>query len=282
VFQLAREVLAAESAHITYDTYLPILLGPNAIPAYSGYKSDVDPSTENMFTILFRVGHTLLSSNLQMNGPTMTSLPSGPLSMANAFFNPEFMIVGAGLEPSLRGMAMQQAQEIDLFVVKEVQSFLFDQPNPILALDLPALNIQRGRDHGLGSYTQTEHDYGLPVAKSFADVTSDPVLQAKLAAAYPQGDNLTEAQAVANIDPWVGALAEDHVPGAMVGPLLLAVLSDQFIRTRDGDRYWYENVLPPELLAWVKTQTLAKIIRRNTTIGDELPDNVFVVPPLTE
>jgi hypothetical protein len=214
-----------------------------------------------------------------MIGPNLSSLPSGPVSMANAFFNPEFMIVGAGLEPSLRGMAMQQAQEIDLFVVKEVQDFLFDQPSASLALDLPALNIQRGRDHGLGSYTQTQKDYGLPVATTFAQVTSDTELQGKLAAAYnPQGD-LTEAQAVAAIDPWVGALAEDHVPGAMVGPLLLAVLSDQFIRTRDGDRYWYENTLPPQLLAWVKTQTLAKIIRRNTTIGDELPDNVFIAPP---
>jgi len=280
VFQLARAVIAGESAHITYDTYLPILLGPNAIPAYSGYKSDVDPRTENMFTILFRVGHTMLSSNLQMDGPTMTSLPSGPLSMANAFFHPEFMTVGAGLEPALRGMAGQHAQEVDLFVVKEVQSFLFDQPNVAASLDLPALNIQRGRDHGLGSYTQTEQDYGLPVAASFADVTSDTLLQAKLAEAYPQGENLTEAQAVAEIDPWVGALAEDHVPGAMVGPLLEKVLSEQFIRTRDGDRYWYENTLPPELLAWVKTQTLAKIIRRNTTIGDELPENVFLVPQL--
>jgi hypothetical protein len=61
--------------------------------------------------------------------------------------------------------------------------------------------------------------------------------------------------------------------------LLVAVLSDQFIRSRDGDRYWYENVLPPELIAWAKTQTLAKIIRRNTTIGAELPDDVFLVPP---
>jgi len=65
----------------------------------------------------------------------------------------------------------------------------------------------------------------------------------------------------------------------MVGPLLEAVLSDQFIRTRDGDRYWYESSLPPELLAWVKTQSLAMIIQRNTTIGDELPADVFIAPP---
>ncbi len=270
VYQLARTVVWSEVEHITYDTYLPILLGPSAIPAYSGYNAALDPSIENMFTDLFRLGHSMLDSNLQLIGPDLSELASGPLSLANAYFTPELLIVGGGPEPVLRGMAMQPAQEVDLFIVKEVQDFLFDQPNPAGAMDLPALNIQRGRDHGLGSYTQTEQDYGLPAAGSFADVTSNTVLQEKLAAAYPS---------VRQIDPWVGALAEDHVPGAMVGPLLEAVLSDQFIRTRDGDRYWYESTLPPQLLAWVKTQSLALIIQRNTTIGEELPGNVFVTPP---
>jgi len=269
VYQLARTVVWSEVEHITYDTYLPILLGPNAIPAYSGYNPKIDPSVENMFTNLFRLGHSMLGSNLQLLGPNLSPLASSPLSMANAFFNPEFLIVGAGPEPVLRGMAMQQAQEVDLFIVKEVQDFLFGTP-PAAGGDLAAYDIQRGRDHGLGSYTQTEKDYGLPVATSFADVTSDQVLQGKLATAYASVDQ---------IDPWVGALAEDHVSGAMVGPLLEAVLSDQFIRTRDGDRYWYESSLPPELLAWVKTQSLAMIIQRNTTIGDELPADVFIAPP---
>jgi hypothetical protein len=37
----------------------------------------------------------------------------------------------------------------------------------------------------------------------------------------------------------VGALAEDHAPGADVGPLTRAVLVDQFTRLRDGDRFFY-------------------------------------------
>jgi hypothetical protein len=44
---------------------------------------------------------------------------------------------------------------------------------------------------------------------------------------------------VDDVDALVGGLAEDHVSGASVGPLFQKVLSDQFARMRDGDRFWY-------------------------------------------
>ena len=44
---------------------------------------------------------------------------------------------------------------------------------------------------------------------------------------------------VDDIDALVGGLAEDHVPNASVGPLWHKILSEQFARMRDGDRFWY-------------------------------------------
>jgi hypothetical protein len=75
-------------------------------------------------------------------------------------------------------------------------------------------------------YNSIRAAYGLPKVKTFADITSDVDLQAKLQQLYGSVDN---------IDAWVGGLAEDHVAGASVGPLLKAVISDQFQRLRDGD-----------------------------------------------
>ena len=76
----------------------------------------------------------------------------------------------------------------------------------------------------------------------------------------------------------IGGLAEDPLPGKMVGELWFSILADQFTRLRDGDRFWYESYLPAGFQMLVESQTLARVIRRNTDIGDEIQDDVFRVP----
>ena len=167
----------------------------------------------------------------------------------------------------MRGLAVQQAQEIDTLVIDDVRNFLFGPPGSG-GFDLVSLNIQRGRDHGLPSYNEVRSGMGLSPANSFADVSSDPSVQARLAQAY---------ESVEDIDVWVGGLAEDATTGSQVGELIGAVLTRQFEALRDGDRYWYENTLPANLVRQVRETRLSDIIRRNTSIGDELDDNVFRV-----
>lgn len=76
----------------------------------------------------------------------------------------------------------------------------------------------------------------------------------------------------------MGGLAEDHLPGALVGELVAKVLVDQFTRARDGDRFFYQGALPQPLALAVESQTLAVIIRRNTQVRGELQRDVFHVP----
>ena len=98
------------------------------------------------------------------------------------------------------------------------------------SLDLAALDIQRGRDHGLlNSYNLTRVSYSIPPLDSFADLTSDPLLQAQLASVYGNVDN---------VDMWVGIISEDHLPGSSMGELGTAILRSQFLRLRDGDRFF--------------------------------------------
>src|SRR5262249_12712773 len=150
----------------------------------------------------------------------------------------------------------------------EVRNFLFGQPGAG-GFDLASLNIQRGRDHGLADYNTTRAAYGLPRVTSFSQITSDPTLQAKLAQLYKN---------VNNIDLWVGALAEDHIPGTSTGPLLRAVITDQFERLRDGDSFYFERVFSGGALAALEHRTLADIIADNTPINN-LQDNVFFFKP---
>jgi len=267
VYQFARAVVGAEMQAITYNEFLPILLGPNALDPYTGYNPSVNSGIANVFsTAAYRFGHSMLSPVLLRLNRSGKPIPEGNLQLADAFFNPNEIIYNRGIEPLLRGLASQVAQDIDGLIIDDVRNFLFGPPGA--GFDLAALNIQRGRDHGLPSYKKVRLDFGLSPATSFADISSDPIVQMSLGL----------YSGVPAIDIWVGGLAEDHASGGLVGETFSVILKDQFERLRDGDRFWYENYLSPSAVLWVENQTLARIIRRNTKIKHEIQDNVFIVP----
>ena len=85
---------------------------------------------------------------------------------------------------------------------------------------------------------------------------------------------------VDHIDLWIGGLAEDHVPGAAVGPLVLVSLADQFTRLRDGDPFFHvgDRDLQRGFIGKIidlNEVTLGRVIRENT--GLRVPENMFVV-----
>jgi hypothetical protein len=271
IYQLARIYVIAEIQVITFEEFLPIILGPNAIPEYTTYDPSIDPSISNVFsTACYRFGHTMLPENLLRLDAAGQEIPDGHLPLAGAFFAPERITDEGGLEPIYRGLASQRAQEVDPLIQDSIRNFLFGPPGAG-GFDLPALNIQRGRDHGLPTYNEVRLALGLVPAATFADVTSNPVHQAALQAAY--GD-------VNDIDVWLGGLAEDHLPDAMVGELLYTVIREQFLRLRDGDRLWYERIFPPYWSNKLSRIQLSDVIRANTSIDTEIEDDVFRVKPL--
>ena len=269
IYEAARMIVAAEMQAITYNEFLPLLLGPRAIPRYRGYADQVDAGIANEFaTASYRFGHTMLSSTLLRLDDRGDEIEQGHLALANAFFSPNRLINEGGIDPILRGLARQRAQEIDPMLVDDVRNFLFGPPGAG-GFDLASLNIQRGRDHGLPSYNDTRVAYGLRTARRFSDITSNRDLQEKLEEVYGT---------TADIDLWTGGLCEDHAREAMIGETFQIMLSHQFRRLRDGDRFWYQNYLDRSLQSLIEKQTLATIIRRNTDISREIQDNVFLVP----
>ncbi len=263
IYQTARSIVIAEVQSITFNEFLPALLGTGAVPAYQGYKWWVNPDVANEFsTAAFRVGHSLLAPDVQFLNPDGTQ-KFPPVSLANSFFNPN-LVVQNGADPILKYLASDNAQEVDNKIVPELQNFLFGAPGQG-GFDLASLNIQRGRDHGLADYNTTRAAYGLPRITSFAQITSNPTLQAQLQQLYGS---------VNNIDLWVGGLAEDHVAGGSVGPLFTRIISNQFQRIRDGDRLWFENQFSGTALFRLEHTTLEQIIARNTANTD-LQDDVF-------
>jgi hypothetical protein len=264
VFQEARRRVIAEIEAITYNEFLPALLGPYAPGPYTGYKSWVNPGIANEFsTAAFRIGHTLVGNDVQFLDNNANSLRD-PLPLSQAFFNPA-VVEQTDIDPILKYLATDRAQEVDTKVVDGLRNFLFGPPGSG-GLDLASLNIQRGRDHGLADYNSARKAYGLRPVDSFADITSDPTLQQQLKDLYHN---------VNNIDLWVGGLAEDHLPGASVGPTFARIIADQFARLRDGDSYWYQRDFQGAERYTLENTTLADIIRRNTGVTNLQRDVFF-------
>ena len=259
--------MGAEIQKINYTDFLPFLIGKTSLTPYAGYNENVNPSIANVFgAAAWRWGHSLL--NLTVLELDANNQRIGNPSLNATFFHPT-QITNLGIEPFLRGLAHQRGEEIDGLIVDGVRNFTHGNGGG--GFDLPALNMQRGRDHGLPRFNQVRLDYGLPAYTSFSQLTTDTSMQAKLASAYNTVDD---------IDAWVGLLVETHQSNAAVGPTLIAILKDQFERLRDGDRFWYEAYLDPVSLSGVKHTMLSDIIRRNTTITTEIQNNVLAfVPP---
>ncbi len=273
IYQLARRIVGAEAQAITYNEFLPALLGPDQLASYTRYDAGVDPGIANVFAhAMYRVGHTMLPDTLlllESDGSPVAdadvsgaSVRDGHLPLGDAFFNPQ-LIVRFGIEPYLKGLAVQQIQEVDNLIVDGVRNLLFDPP---AAFDLGATNLQRGRDHGLPDYNQCRVDFGLEPVVDFSEVTSDSVVAAALEAAY-DGD-------IDDVDAWAAAISEDPIPGGSVGELIHEVLVDQFTRLRDGDRFFYERTFAGRRLDEIRNTLLSDIIRRNTHLWS-IQDEVF-------
>ncbi|WP_421726348.1 peroxidase family protein [Bauldia sp.] len=262
LYWTARSYVETEIQAITYNEFLPILVGEDMIAAYSGYDPSVNPGVSVEFsTAAFRFGHSLINPTLQRLEENGETSAAGDLSLLGAFFAPDTLADG-GFDAMLRGLGDSVSQEVDTHVIEELRSFLFGA-----GLDLPAFNIQRGRDLGVASYNDLREAVGLDRATSFADVTSNAELAAGLEAVYGDVDAL---------DAWVGGLAEDHVNGGLLGELFSVIVIDQFTRLRDGDPYWSEGSdMPAKELDELWSTTLSDIIERNSDIG-VMQDNAFI------
>lgn len=263
IYQRTKQYVTAEIQVITFNEYLPAILGPNAPDSHGHYSPNVNAGIANEFsTGAFRFGHSMLGSDVQFfNDQGQTIFP--PISLAHAFSNPN-IVKTTGIEPLLKYLASDNCEEIDVKVVDSLRDFLFGPPGSG-GLDLASLNIQRGRDHGIADYNTTRAAYGLRRVQKFSDITSDTTLQNQLQSMYNTVDN---------IDLWVGGLAEDHLPGSSVGPTFTKIIADQFTRLRDGDRFWFTNVYSGHDLDVLQQTTLASVIKRNTTLTN-LQDDVF-------
>jgi peroxidase len=284
LFDEARKLNIAEYQSIIYNEWIPAVLGQNALPAYTGYNPNVNATIADEFsTVAFRFGHSLLSGQIERQGNDGQAV-AGDVPLEQDFFDPNLLsgqgqpttvdpltgLTSTSIGAILKGDADGNSQASDVETINEVRDELFNEVVPGVGYgqDLIALDIQRGRDQGIGSYNEVRQALGLAPVTSFAQITSNVTVQKELQEAYGN---------VNNIDAFEGGLAEDHVPGSDVGQLFQTILVNQFTRLRDGDRFFYlnETFTPAEQAILNQGNTLAKVIESNTNITN-LQSDVFL------
>lgn len=280
-FGMARKINEAQWQKIVFEEWYPSITGRH-LPEYRRFKRNVNPTVSLLFsTASFRIGHTMVSKEIEKRGKGNRALKNIPLM--GAFFMNAAKFKDFGISCFLRGSLHARAQKVDTKVVDALRNGLFTNVNGESDnFDLVALNIQRGRDHEIPPYNIVREKFGLPLAKTFADITSDLDVQAQLEELYTTPDR---------VEAFPGLLAEDHAIGSSFGPLTLKIWEQEFTKLRDGDRFYFRNVkqmnpfsetimqLPRMQAVFSNDSNIFRnLLMRNTNIeGSEMPKNMFFV-----
>ena len=151
-------------------------------------------------------------------------------------------------------------------MIDSVRNLLItDHLNRQLLNDLYALNIQRGRDHGIQDYNTIRGLLGYGKIGNFLQLGNDINSSQQLSSVYSSPNHL---------DLFVGIVCESGQSNAVLGKVGATIVADQFKKVRDGDRFWYERLLPKKVIKNIKNITLGDIIRWNTNVRD-LQKDVF-------
>lgn len=278
-YNLARKIVGAELQAITYKEFLPALMGSAAPkPQDFAYNSAKDGSITNSFShAVFRFGHSAVGDSLLLANNGGQTVGNTPFS--NAFFNPTLITNDPTMiDKTLMGASLQKSQEIDLKFNDSVRNVLFGPPGSGAGgTDLGAMDVQRGRDHGIVDYNELRAAYSLSTLANFNTMPTTAADRNAIRTLY--GNNIN------NVDALVGALAETHIAGTSLGPLMTEIFKDQFARSRDGDRFFYtgdynglyaSGVLKTDIASIVDLNTikLADIIKLNTGISN-ISSNLF-------
>ncbi|XP_042209061.1 peroxidase-like [Homarus americanus] len=271
LYQEARRINVAMIQNVAYKEFICGVLGRRLMeglglmPGTGGrYSTDYDPaippSIANEFAAaVYRFGHSMITSSL------LRVLDNGEKSAAgiNSFIFSPFESYRPGATLALmKGGMLGSASEVDHVFSREITGKLFKRGN--VGLDLVAINIQRGRDHGLAGYVTVRQACGLRLVKTFNDLAEDMNSDAL--------ENLKRIyKNVRDIDLFVGGLSENPLPGSQVGPTFACVLVDQFVRLKKGDRYWFENKEGPGAFTKDQLRELQQVSLARV-MCDNMPD----------
>jgi len=210
LFQAARFATEMQYQHMVFEEFAR-RVQPMVDPFIFNSSPDVDPSIVAEFAhTIYRFGHSMLTDTVDRltNDLEFVNGDASQETLIAAFLNPQmYLASGATVEEAnaniIRGLTRDVGNEIDEFIVPALQSNLLGLP-----LDLPALNMARGRETGIPSLNETRaqlyNDFGIvdlkPYAswKDFGLAIKNPLSVINFIAAYGTHTAITSAVTLAD------------------------------------------------------------------------------------
>ena len=210
-FQIARRVVGAEQQYITYNEFLPAI--GVALRPYTRLPTRAStPRITNEFATVGYRAHSHDPRRVRGRGatpallgrparrasgpqgvevePATAATSSSPSRSNVAFFNPD-LLQAIGLGPILAGLGAESQYRNDEQIDNPLRSVLFQVPgpgNPDPAcvrlrrqrrscfngvVDLGAIDIERGRDHGMPTYNDAAPRVRAAAKTSFTAITGE-------------------------------------------------------------------------------------------------------------
>ena len=277
LFQAARLVTEMEYQHLVFEEFARTVQ-PLINPFLGGLTSINPAITAEFAHTVYRLGHSMLPERV---GRINADGSDNSIRLLRAFLNPIAYHDGGPAGPLtaaqaagaiIRGTSRQVGNELDEFVTSSVRNTLVGLP-----LDLPAINIARGRSEGIPRlnevrrqlFAATRNSALTPYANWFefglnlkhqetlanfiaaygtdSTITTVTTVAAKRAAAQAivdSGHPLLFAPAATSgledVDFWPGGMAERQaVFGGLLGATFNFVFEQQLEHLQDGDRFYY-------------------------------------------
>uniref|UniRef100_A0A452UXS0 NAD(P)H oxidase (H2O2-forming) n=1 Tax=Ursus maritimus TaxID=29073 RepID=A0A452UXS0_URSMA len=259
LFQQARERVTATYQNIVLYEWLPTRHNPFLDPSIS---PEFLAASEQFFSTMVPPGVYMRNASCHFQEViNRNSSTSRALRVCNSYWSRKHPNLrrAEDVDALLLGMASQIAEREDHVVVEDVLDF-WPGPLKFSRTDHLAGCLQRGRDLGLPSYTK--------------------VLALTLVPSWPQVLESTAAlynRDLSRLKLIPGGLLESH---GDPGPLFSAIVLNQFVRLRDGDRYWFENtsngLFSEEEIAEIRNTSLRDVLVAVTNLNPSaLQPNVF-------
>ncbi|XP_015600962.1 peroxidasin homolog [Cephus cinctus] len=287
IYQESRKIVIAEMQHVTYNEFLPVVLGETMLDKYDlrltaqgyfrGYKSQTDATISNAAASAGLSFVAALTPKTLDLVDTRSAIKSGERSLLSAFYAPQELYEAGAIERLIAGATAGHSRKPLPPGLNEILlgRYFHDGKTKEVAVDYAAQIIQQGRDHGLPPYAKWRKFCDLPEVNNFQDLVGTMSKETidRLSSVYSE---------IQDVDLVTGGLSEAPAEGSVVGPTFLCLLGKTFRNLRLGDRYWYENgnskgALTLDQLEEIRKITMARILCNNADNLRTIQSRAFIL-----